>query len=99
MDAEDRRLFYVAATRERDYLAIPLFFGKRKGFFNMLEGQLPDREELRPGSQVNGQFIWGGEILDLDPGGKPPLRLELAEAKEDNPLPLQRRIQWQKTLQ
>ncbi|MBU1207446.1 MAG: UvrD-helicase domain-containing protein [Proteobacteria bacterium] len=98
MEAEDRRLFYVAATRARDYLAIPLFWGKRKGFFKMLEGQLPDGKEMRPGSQRNGQLILGGEIFDLDPEGKPPLRLELAEAPEDNAAPLQRRLQWQKTL-
>jgi ATP-dependent helicase/nuclease subunit A len=98
MEAEDRRLFYVAATRARDYLAIPLFWGKRKGFFKMFEGQLPDREKMKPGSQVNGQLVLGGGIFDLDPGEKPPLRLELAEAEEYNPAPLQRRIQWQKTL-
>jgi len=98
MEAEDRRLFYVAATRARDHLAIPLFWGKRKGFFKMLEGQLPDGEKMKPGSQVNGQIVLGGGIFDLDPGGKPPLRLELAEAEEDNIAPLQKRIQWQKTL-
>ncbi|MDI6752985.1 MAG: UvrD-helicase domain-containing protein [Thermodesulfobacteriota bacterium] len=98
MEAEDRRLFYVAATRARDYLAIPLFWGKRKGFFKMLEGHFPDGGKMKPGSQVNGQLILGGEIFDLDPGEKPPLRLELAEAPEDNAAPLQRRIQWQKTL-
>ena len=99
MEAEDRRLFYVAASRARDYLAIPLFWGKRKGFFKMLEGQLPDREEMNPGSQVNGQMVLGGGVFDLEPGGKPPLRLEWAEMEEDNAAPLKRRIHWQKTLE
>jgi len=99
MEAEDRRLFYVAASRARDYLAIPLFWGKRKGFFKMLEGQLPDREEMKPGSQVNGQTVLGGGAFNLDPGEKPPLRLEWAEVEEDNAAPLKRRVHWQKTLE
>jgi ATP-dependent exoDNAse (exonuclease V) beta subunit len=48
---------------------------------------------------VNGQFILGGGIFDLDPKEKPPLRLELTEPEEDSTDLLQSRIQWQKILQ
>ncbi len=95
MEAEDRRLFYVAATRAREYLVIPLFWGKRKGFFKMLEGRLPEWEQMKPGGRINGQLIVGGGSLDLGAGEKPPLRLELGEGRGDMEKPLQLRIQWQ----
>jgi ATP-dependent exoDNAse (exonuclease V) beta subunit len=41
MEAEDRRLFYVAATRAREHLVIPLFWGKRKGFLRCSKASSP----------------------------------------------------------
>ncbi len=66
MEAEERRLLYVAATRARDHLVVPLFRGKRKGFFEMIEDKLPPLEGMRPGSVVNGQLIAGAGSLNLD---------------------------------
>lgn len=99
MEAEERRLLYVATTRARDHLVIPLFWSKRgKGYFDLLEGRLPNREKMKPGSIVDGQLIVGAGELDLQPGEKPPLRLELGEHREEKDSPLQRRIQWKEAL-
>jgi ATP-dependent exoDNAse (exonuclease V) beta subunit len=98
MEAEDRRLFYVAATRARDYLVIPLFWGKRKGFFSLLEGKVPGMDEMHPWSVVDGQLIAGGGCFDLQPAEKPPLRLDLGESERERETPWQRRIHWKETL-
>jgi ATP-dependent exoDNAse (exonuclease V) beta subunit len=63
----------------------------------MLEGQLPDWDEMKPGSRINGQLIVGGGALDLEAGEKPPLRLEWGEDQGDKESPLQRRTQWKET--
>ena len=63
----------------------------------MLEGRLPEWEQMKPGSRLNGQLIVGRGALDIDAGEKSPLRLELGEAQMDEKRPLQRRIQWQET--
>jgi ATP-dependent helicase/nuclease subunit A len=100
MEAEDRRLLYVASTRARDHLIIPLFWGKgkRKGFYNLLEEKLPEIDALRPWSVVDGQLIAGRGCFDLHPMEKPPLRLELGEPAKGEQTPLQRRIQWKESL-
>jgi len=88
----------VAATRARDYLVIPLFWGKRKGFFSLLEGKLPGMDEMHPWSVVDGQLIAGGGCFDLQPAEKPPLRLDLGESERARETPWQRRIHWKETL-
>ena len=98
MEAEDRRLFYVAATRARDHLVLPLFWGKRKGFFSLLEGKLPGVDEMHSWSVVDGQLIAGGGCFDLQPSEKPPLRLDLGESEREKETPWQRRNQWKETL-
>ena len=41
-DAEERRLFYVAATRARDWLVLPAFFTERtRGYHDLLDEALP----------------------------------------------------------
>jgi ATP-dependent helicase/nuclease subunit A len=80
-------------------LVIPLFWGKRKGFFKMLESHLPDWGQMTPGGRINGQLIVGGGALDLEAGEKPPLRLELGEDLDDKETPLQRRTLWMKTME
>ena len=43
MAAEERRLFYVAATRARDYLALPFFHrGQPKGFLSLVGERWPE---------------------------------------------------------
>ncbi|HYB19357.1 MAG TPA: 3'-5' exonuclease, partial [Thermodesulfobacteriota bacterium] len=98
MEAEDRRLFYVAATRARDHLVLPLFWGKRKGFFSLLEGKLPKEDEMRPWAVADSQLIAGRGCFDLQPAEKPPLRLDLGGPEREGETPWQRRMQWKETL-
>ncbi len=92
-EAERIRLFYVAATRARDYLVIPHFSGKQKaGIWKMLEDQtfLPplappsgseDREgaEDRP-DQHRGARVVDGASLDTAHPEVPPLLIGAREA-------------------
>jgi len=99
MEAEDRRLFYVAATRARDYLVLPLFWGKRgRGFFSLLEEKLPPFESMGPWSVIEGQVIAGRGCFKLQPAEKPPLRLDLEESEKEEGSPWERRLLWKESL-
>jgi ATP-dependent helicase/nuclease subunit A len=99
MEAEDRRLFYVAATRARDYLVLPLFWGKRgRGFLSLLEEKLPSFESMEPWSVIDGQLIAGRGCFNTQPTEKPPLRLDLGEAEKEEGPPWERRLQWKESL-
>jgi ATP-dependent helicase/nuclease subunit A len=99
MEAEDRRLFYVAATRARDYLVLPLFWGRRgRGFFSLLEENLPAFESMEPWSVIDGQLIAGRGCFNLRPAEKPPLRLDLDGSEKEERTPWERRLQWKESL-
>ena len=99
-EAEERRLFYVAATRARDHLVIPLFPGKRPGgFLKLLDDKIPPPEKWVPGSVIDGQLIVGGGSLDLHPGEQPPLRPEIEEDAGKDEMPLKRREEWKEGLE
>jgi len=100
MEAEDRRLFYVAATRARDHLVIPLFWSKRgKGTFTLLEGRLPEIGEMKSWSIADGQLVAGGGCFNLQPKEKPPLRLELGDYEREMESPWERRTRWKETIE
>jgi len=100
MEAEDRRLFYVASTRARDYLILPLFWGRRgRGFFSLLEEKLPAFESMVPWSVIDGQLIVGRGFFNLQPPEKPPLRLDLEELEKEEGTPWERRFQWKESLE
>jgi ATP-dependent helicase/nuclease subunit A len=99
MEAEDRRLFYVAATRARDYLVLPLFWGKRgRGFFSLLEEKLPSLESMEPWSVIDGQLITGRGCFRLQPAEKPPLRLDPEESGKEEGTAWERRLRWKESL-
>jgi ATP-dependent helicase/nuclease subunit A len=99
MEAEDRRLFYVAATRARDYLVVPIFWGKRgRGFLSLLEENLPAFESMEPWSVIDGQLIAGRGCFNLRLAEKPPLRLDLKESEKEEGIPWERRLRWKESL-
>jgi len=99
-EAEERRLFYVGATRARDHLVIPLFPSRRSGgYLNFLDGKIPSPEMLKPGAVVDGQYIAGGGTLDLSPGDQPPLRPEIEEDTGKDQMPLKLRKEWKDGLE
>jgi ATP-dependent exoDNAse (exonuclease V) beta subunit len=99
MEAEDRRLFYVAATRARDYLVLPLFWGKRgRGFFSLLEEKLPPLESMEPWSVIDGQLVSGRGCFKLQPAENPPLRLAPEESEKEEGSPWERRLLWKESL-
>jgi len=97
-EAEERRLLYVATTRARDYLVIPLFRSQRnKGYMELLEKTLPPLEKMEPWTSFQGQLIAGAGSLDLHLPERLPLRVNLEErTKGDGPLKL--RQNWQESL-
>ncbi len=99
MEAEDRRLLYVAATRARDHLVLPLFWGKRgRGFFSLLEEKLPSFESMEPWSVIDGQLIAGRGCFKLQPAEKPPLRLDPEESEKEEGTAWERRLRWNESL-
>jgi ATP-dependent helicase/nuclease subunit A len=99
MEAEDRRLFYVAATRARDYLVLPLFWGRRgRGFFSLVEENLPAFESMEPWSVIDGQLIAGRGCFNLRLAEKPSLRLDLDESEKEERTSWERRLQWKESL-
>jgi len=72
MEAEDRRLLYVAATRARDHLVIPLFRGKRKGLFSLLGEKLPEAEQVKPWSVIDAQLMAGEDASTFGRARSPP---------------------------
>jgi ATP-dependent exoDNAse (exonuclease V) beta subunit len=64
-DAERRRLLYVAGTRARDHLIVPLVPapGKRKGMLEWLEAGLPEWDEANRGAEVDGCLLYDRDLI------------------------------------
>lgn len=99
MEAEDRRLLYVAVTRARDHLIIPFFSGKKsKGLSSLLA------EILSPMTEVNSSSMMAEHLLIKAKGSgqrdkeAPPLRLSFEEADLKGEDLLAWRRKWQENL-
>jgi ATP-dependent helicase/nuclease subunit A len=79
-DAERRRLLYVACTRARDHLIVPLVPapGKRRGMLEWLEPGLPEWDEANGGAEVDGCLLYDRELIG---------ELDAPEAGEDEVQP------------
>ncbi len=66
-DAEERRIFYVAATRAKEKLILPIFPKRRSGgIITYLEGKLPENVRSLRGKDINGLFFFDESQLSLE---------------------------------
>ncbi|HWQ24382.1 MAG TPA: UvrD-helicase domain-containing protein [Gaiellaceae bacterium] len=81
--AEEKRLLYVAVTRARDHLLIPVASRPDKPD-RMLSHLLPFLPEWEPelaGTQVNGCYVVDRDALPELPDDEPPLRADAPETE------------------
>lgn len=100
MEAEDRRLLYVAVTRARDHLVIPLFSGKKnKGLLSLLQGPLPSLSEIHAPTIIGEQLILEMPPAEANKRASVPLRLPIEETenKEAEAI-LHERQEWQEKI-
>ncbi len=87
LDAEEARLFYVAATRARDYLVIPAFSGREAGIYLTMRkaGFIPELPSAdgEPREHRGARLIAGAD-LDTSRGAVRPLRILAEEAVESD---------------
>ena len=105
--AEDSRLLYVAATRARDYLLIPLIPGDKKRFLGPLSGNLDAADDLplgkllypfgRSGPPVQ---IYDSRRLDVEKRELRPFRISVeAKKKKRDGRSLNRFHAWRQELE
>jgi ATP-dependent exoDNAse (exonuclease V) beta subunit len=105
--AERQRLFYVAATRARDYLIIPAFCGKRASGVHaalMDAGFLPATGASGPsgGGRLAlhaGAVIVDGGTLDTALAEAPPLRYLAHDPAANDPALVLEKDAWRRNLQ
>ncbi len=94
-DAERKRMLYVAATRARDHLILPVIErqnGDMKGLAGELADDLPDWEDDRAGHDVDGCHLYDRGLLKV---AKAAGRVKgVVPAKADVDQALAKREQW-----
>ena len=83
LDAERDRLLYVACTRARDHLVIPVCqdMSQAKGFLKRLAPSLPDAEgNAEGGRAVDGGWLYDIALLDSVKPAPPPAETSAEEA-------------------
>ncbi len=106
-EAEDYRLLYVAATRARDYLVIPVIPGDKKRFLGPLwenlgiADDLPWGRELHPfGHAGPAVRLYDSRKLDVEKKELRPFRLNVeAKRKKRDSRSLSRFHAWQQELE
>ncbi len=81
-EAEEQRVFYVAATRTRDKLILPIFPKKWKnGFIEYLCGRVPENRSEFRGMNINSQhaFFFDDGILEKQMKELKPFRIDFNE--------------------
>jgi ATP-dependent helicase/nuclease subunit A len=94
-EAEDKRLLYVAVTRARDHLVIPVASRPDKPgpmLFDLLP-YLPDWDPAIAGTTVDGCYVIDRDALPELPEDEPPLRSDVLEATVD--AALVQRTSWE----
>ena len=115
LEAEGQRLFYVAATRARDYLVIPAFGGKNAGgIYATLRDRgflPPDLEKREKGGRQEthegvvagrthmGARLLDGATLDITAPNVEPFRIAAGEAVPADPGLIAEKAGWRKALE
>lgn len=105
--AEDARLLYVAATRARDYLVIPLVPGDKKRFLGPLWGSLETADDIRWGQELTpfghtgpAVKIYDSRRLDVEKKDLRPFRIAIeAKKKKRDSQSLNRFRAWEQELE
>lgn len=92
-EAEERRLLYVAMTRARDYLVLPVYWVKEKkdgkkeipknSFLSYLQPYLNEPDNVSFGKWKEGMMFYDTNKLELRPEGETPFRFPLDIEKEE----------------
>ncbi|MBI2988071.1 MAG: UvrD-helicase domain-containing protein [Deltaproteobacteria bacterium] len=106
-EAEDCRLLYVATTRARDYLVIPLVTGEKKRFLGALwqdlefSGEIPWGRELHPyGDAGPSVRVYDSRKLNVEKKELRPFRISVAAKKRrGDPRSLDRFYTWQREIE
>ncbi len=94
-DAERRRMLYVATTRARDHLVLPVIerqSGDMKGLAGELAPDLPDWEDDRAGHDVDGCHLYDRALLKVAKAAGREKRV--VPSKVDVDAALAKREQW-----
>ena len=95
-EAERRRLFYVACTRARDYLVVPLF-SPDKGFAALVGDGVPLPGAVEPGGEMDGVLVYDMRSIWKKMPEPPPFRLLIGAGPEAEQA-LADRAAWQQRL-
>src|SRR5262245_62174838 len=104
LSAESVRLYYVAATRARDYLLVPVYSGMRSaGFHAALDaaGFLP---RIADRASTGNTVLWkGAKVIDSKgftaaPASTRPFRISIDRAELADPAITIERVAWSRAL-
>jgi ATP-dependent helicase/nuclease subunit A len=98
LEAEERRLLYVAMTRARDFLVIPAHWTTKRemdrggqpkagSLMSYLADKVPNPDSIDSKMKIDGMLICDTSRLDLEPGRPPAFRLPIASPKPEAQLP------------
>ena len=107
IEAEERRLLYVAMTRPRDMLVLPVYWAstskrggeldpktgrpREKSLLHYLAGSIPMPGEVKPGALMKGMRLYPTSSLNLEPKEPPALRVRVTPEKPIAPAAFRKR--------
>jgi ATP-dependent helicase/nuclease subunit A len=92
-DAEEKRLLYVAMTRARDLLVVPVYWAtpneldkdsgrpRQGSLLHYLADKIPQPDQITEVPLVRGMSLYDVSKLDLEPQEPPPLRLVIGKKR------------------
>lgn len=107
IEAEERRLLYVAMTRPRDMLVLPVYWAtpreldketgrpREKCLLHYLADSIPLPSAAKPDALLKGMRLYPTSSLNLEPKEPPALRVKVTPGKPAAPAAFRKRkAQW-----